>query len=448
MMAFRKGRFLYRFIWQLSQKYAFSLLVGVILGLAVAVGGWRLYPVFLLRWIAPVQRIGMIGTFTPTTLPLSIQRLISLGLTDLTASGQATSSLALSWEVTDDGKGYLFHLRDDLRWHNGKPVVAADVNYNIRNVAFSALDATSLKVTLQAPYSPLPTLLAKPIFSTGLRGFGPYRVAGIQLKGDTVVYLKLVPALDRGLTTREYRFYPTEALGVLGYKLGEVDELDEISSGRNLANWGRASVVPTVRYNRVVSLFFNLQDELTKDKSLRQALGYALPKFADERSISPISKLSWAYTDKVRRFDSDTQSAKKLLETSGAASGAVNLTITTFSQYVNVAQAIADSWSALGITTSVKVENTVPANYQVLLSAQDVPPDPDQYPFWHSTQTQTNITGYANVKIDKLLEDGRQEMMLEKRQNIYYDFQRRLVDDAPVLFLYYPTFYTVSRNKP
>ncbi|HLD24400.1 MAG TPA: hypothetical protein VJB96_00640, partial [Patescibacteria group bacterium] len=79
--------------------------------------------------------------------------------------------------------------------------------------------------------------------------------------------------------------------------------------------------------------------------------------------------------------------------------------------------------------------------------AQDVPSDPDQYPFWHSTQSQTNVTGYSNVKIDKLLEDGRSELDQEKRKLIYADFQRRLVEDAPAIFLYYAKLYSIKRGK-
>jgi peptide/nickel transport system substrate-binding protein len=80
------------------------------------------------------------------------------------------------------------------------------------------------------------------------------------------------------------------------------------------------------------------------------------------------------------------------------------------------------------------------------LSALEIPPDPDQYPFWHSTQTQTNITGFSNVKIDKLLEDARQEIDTEKRKTIYADFQRRITDEAPAVFLYYAKSYTIKRR--
>lgn len=37
--------------------------------------------------------------------------------------------LAESWEEEADGTGVTFHLRDDLRWHDGEPVTAADVAF-------------------------------------------------------------------------------------------------------------------------------------------------------------------------------------------------------------------------------------------------------------------------------------------------------------------------------
>ncbi len=36
-------------------------------------------------------------------------------------------NLARSWEVSPDGRRYTFHLRDDVRWHDGKPFTARDV---------------------------------------------------------------------------------------------------------------------------------------------------------------------------------------------------------------------------------------------------------------------------------------------------------------------------------
>ncbi|MEZ6241780.1 MAG: peptide ABC transporter substrate-binding protein [Phycisphaerales bacterium] len=41
-------------------------------------------------------------------------------------------AVAESWEVSDDGKEYTFHLRDDAKWSNGAPVTAGDFVYSWR----------------------------------------------------------------------------------------------------------------------------------------------------------------------------------------------------------------------------------------------------------------------------------------------------------------------------
>ena len=118
-----------------------------------------------------------------------MQDTLSAGLTKLAPDGSAKESLAMSWEATDSGKVYIFHLRSDLLWHDGKKVEAKDVNYNIKNVTFTPIDEKTLRVVLSESYSPFPTVVAKPIFKKGLVGFGPYKVSSIQLSGDSVQYL-------------------------------------------------------------------------------------------------------------------------------------------------------------------------------------------------------------------------------------------------------------------
>ncbi|MCS7092795.1 MAG: peptide-binding protein, partial [Patescibacteria group bacterium] len=77
----------------------------------------------------------------------------------------------------------------------------------------------------------------------------------------------------------------------------------------------------------------------------------------------------------------------------------------------------------------------------------DIPLDPDQYSLWHSMQTESNISKYANPRIDKLLEDGRVTIDIQERKKIYLDFQRFLLEDAPCVFLYHPEYYSIVRGR-
>jgi len=65
--------------------------------------------------------------------------------------------------------------------------------------------------------------------------------------------------------------------------------------------------------------------------------------------------------------------------------------------------------------------------------------DPDQYSIWHSSQQapgQFNFIGYSNPQVDRLLEQGRLELDIEKRTKIYHEFARLLQEDSPIVYLY------------
>ena len=132
-MLLRRGRFFYWLISELMRKYTKALVLGVTLGIGLAIIFSRLGQQVQL---GTVERIGVVGEFSPSNLPLTIQKQISLGLTDISQDGTATPSLANTWQATDSGRVFTFHLRDDLIWHDGKKVEAKDINYNIRRVSF------------------------------------------------------------------------------------------------------------------------------------------------------------------------------------------------------------------------------------------------------------------------------------------------------------------------
>lgn len=48
------------------------------------------------------------------------------GLMQMDADGQAVPAIAESYDLSDDGLTYTFHLRTDAKWSNGTPVTAAD----------------------------------------------------------------------------------------------------------------------------------------------------------------------------------------------------------------------------------------------------------------------------------------------------------------------------------
>jgi peptide/nickel transport system substrate-binding protein len=77
-------------------------------------------------------------------------------------------------------------------------------------------------------------------------------------------------------------------------------------------------------------------------------------------------------------------------------------------------------------------------DYDVVILGWGLGLDPDQFNIWHSSQQapgQFNFIGYNNPTIDKLLEQGRTELNPDKRQVIYHEFARVLLEDSPVVYL-------------
>ena len=434
------------FIGALVRKHHRKISVGFVAGITLVL--------LFLRWGGNVTSrlteqhtvIGLVGSYTPTELPVEIQRLLSVGLTSVDATGDVNPTLATTWTISPDGKEYTFSLRTDVKWHDGKPFTAYDVNYNLRDVEFVATNNTTLTVKLKEPFTPLPSFLSKPLFRKGLIGLGSYKISAIRLKGEYVATIKLIP-LEPDLPELEIKFYPSETMVKTAFKLGEVTMLDEITDPTPFTTWSTITIQENRKYDHYIGVFFNLNNEFiaAKKKELRQGLSYALTKSEENRIATPLSTKSWAYTNRVKQYEKDEATARELIEGIGIQPEDT-LTLSTFPAYFALAQTIAREWEVVGMKTKIKVENSVPTDYQALLVAQEIPPDPDQYPMWHSTQKETNITGYANPKIDKLLEDGRKETDPENREVMYYDFQRYLVEDAPAIFLFHPVTYTVTRK--
>ncbi len=115
------------------------------------------------------------------------------GLTRLSDAGEPQGACAEGWKVSPDGLTYTFTLREGLLWENGDPLTAQDFAFALRRLfgetpspaaadfsaivnapqilagelpasalGVSAPDSRTLVITLSAPHSALPALLARP----------------------------------------------------------------------------------------------------------------------------------------------------------------------------------------------------------------------------------------------------------------------------------------------
>jgi peptide/nickel transport system substrate-binding protein len=227
--------------------------------------------------------------------------------------------LAESWDVKDDGKTYIFHLRKDVKFHDGTDFDAEAVRWNYQRImdpaekAFvapffnivdtvEALDAHTIKFTLKHPsVTLLPVMAAE---RTGFLqmspaafkkwgredirlhpvGTGPFKLARwepnqiIVLEKNPHYFKSGLPYLDRV----ELRVMKEGVTRVTALRTGEVDFANYVPREHveRLARDPQIVVLRGTDTQRVQS-FFNLRNPLFQDSRVRRALlGYGIDRHA------------------------------------------------------------------------------------------------------------------------------------------------------------------------
>ena len=279
--------------------------------------------------------------------------------------------LAESWDISADNLSIIFHLRKNVRWHDGKPFTAHDVLYTYKVIidpktptAYSGdfllvkkaevIDDYTFKVTYGQPFAPaliswgtsvLPKHLleGKDITTSPLArspiGTGPYRFKE-WITGDRIVltsnsdYFEGRPYIDRYMV----RVIPDSATTFLELKNEGID-----MTGLTPLQYTKQTDYPKFRrdFNRFRSLSFsyvylgyNLKHAYFKDKRVRQALTYAINKTEIIDGIlfgqgvpadGPYKPDMWAYNGNVRKYEYSPEKAMALLKEAGFVKGAGGL---------------------------------------------------------------------------------------------------------------------------
>lgn len=440
----KQGRLYLRLIIAFIKRFKLVLLFATFVGMFI----FALATIVLPKFETNAERIGIIGEYSVTNLPPSISKMISTGLTSIDDSGRPIPAIASSWESSDSGKTWVFHINKNLKWQDGTEITSKDINYNFSDASIIRPNNSSIVFNLKTPLSNFPTTLSKPAYKQGLLGVGEWKVNNLSLAGTFIESLSIKN--NKG-NSKLFKFYPTVDRAKLAFELGQIDHLDNLISSDPFTNWKTVDVTKSINKNQYIAVFFNTTSDILADKEVRQALSYAIDKgsFTDSRALGPISPNSWAYNPSIKPYDFDLDHAKELINEAKISPDSKNnlkIKLTTVPDLLPLAEKIAKNWQSLGVKTTLQITSFVPDDYQAFLGIYDIPTDPDQYSIWHSTQTVGNITRYKNARIDKLLEDGRLETSEAKRKSIYFDFQKYLLEDAPAAFLYYPTYYSIQRK--
>jgi peptide/nickel transport system substrate-binding protein len=276
--------------------------------------------------------------------------------------------LAKKWEISDDGLTYTFHLRDDVKWHDGKKFTAEDVvftfkiplseEYNGQRASsfemikeVKATDDYTVKMTLKYPFAPfmqdaansyniLPKHILKdvPIAKLGEHEFntknptgtGPFKFKEWK-EGQ---YVKVVANEDyyggrSYLDSVTYKIVPDANSILAQFKAGDIDYIDvqatQLPSVQPMVDQGKVEMQTSLalQYNYIG---WNLRNPLFEDKKVRQALTHALDRKKIIEAVlngdgkvahAPGSPLSWAYNPDVPKFEYDPEKAKKMLAEAG-----------------------------------------------------------------------------------------------------------------------------------
>lgn len=401
--------------------------------------------------------------------------------------------LAESWEINEANDEITFKLRQDVKFHNGDPLTADDVVFSLTkaiespyNKAITSamseaikVDDYTVKVTFKYPYAAMlgcftctdTSILSKSAFEADPEGFarnpvgtGPYRFVE-WVPGEKVV-LEAFPEYWEGqapITNLTYLVIADATASVIALETGEVDAVfnPNYSDRQQLIDNPDITVYECAQ-NCYYALFFNNENELFKNKALRDAISYALDREslvigATEGVGSPVEA---AMVPTCAQYPADFQAnpyniekAKELLVEAGYPDGlTINMKTIDSSVYSIPSTIIQDQLRAIGITVNVELTErskwmsdvVTNSDYEMTFYAVVAPvmdADFSCYSQFHSSGAFGN-GNYANIqseKMDELLEAARMSSDDAERNDLYRQVCELVRDESYIVPLYAAT---------
>ena len=413
------------------------------------------------------------------------------GLTTFDNDIKLTPDLAESWEQSDDGLTWTFHLRHGVKFSNGREMTSADVLYSFQRIidpqlgsgrvnscggsdaTFAAPDDYTFTITTTTPNGILPITAATAAGcaivapeSAGADGqivipigTGPFTIEDVQ--GTTS--MKLVKNPDYWQTGFPYldevdiNVIPENSSRVAALLGGEADLIlnppsesyDELKNNADVV----LSETPLLQYSYMA---LNNEVDPLSNALVRQAIAYAIDRDqicqAGEFGLctvidGPTAPGSPWYFD-YAPYTHDVAKAKDLLSQAGYPDG-FSMTLMPTSTYENTvrqAQVVQQNLADVGITATINapewaqwLELEGAGNYDAYLCGWVGLTDADSYFYLQQhTGEVFNFTGYSNPEVDKLLEEGRSTSDFDTRYAIYEQANKMVVDDAPYVYFYSP----------
>lgn len=439
------------------------------------------------------------GTLNPLTessdVPQAICNNIFNKLVEFDKDFNIKPDLAKSWEIQDEGRTYVFHLAEGVKWHDGKPLTSADVKFSLETAKevgatksrlqdIEAIETPDDKTVVLRLKKPSGTLL--PILAWGCTqiipkhlyegtnisenqynlkpvGTGPFRFEDWK-RGEYVSvvantdYFKGRPYLDKIV----FKIIPDTQSALAALEAGEIQALSMYSSPpfRDLPRLQQDPRFRVITWNHYTywRLLFNLKERPFDDVRVRRAIAHAIDKAKivaacyagvpqPAPNAGPLSPaVAWAFNKNAPDYPYDPAKAEALLEEAGLKKDASGIRLRCTLDFVDYIPGDKDMWlmvrdmlRQVGIEVELKQYDPAAWNekvykqkqFQLAFAGGGTGPDPDNLRYMYHSTGSGNAGGYANAEVDRLLEEAAQLMKPEERVPLYYKVQELIAADLP-----------------
>jgi len=439
---------------------------------------------------APAQNLVLQGATEPpgldlTATPASATATVVFynvqeALVKVDRHGKLVPWLAERWN-TSDNKNYTFFLKRGVRFHNGRELKAADVKFvfdralnpetkhpavkqyevigdiivkddytitfALKSTNANFLWTMARQGSVIYPREAVETLKSEPI------GTGPYKL-NEWVRGDRIVlvkngdyHVKGLPKIDRVTL----RFIPDANAALAALKAGDVDA-SMFGLGPehipDLQKDSRFQVIVGETTNDVIMAMNNSKKPFS-DVRVRRAITHGINKpdvvkgamFGLGRVLGTnVDPLNPYFVDMSGAMPYDPAKAKKLLAEAGYPNG-FETVLKVAPQYyytVRTGEVLADQLQKIGV--KIKIEQI---EWGQWLSRVWKDADYDLTIIGHAEAW--DIANYANAKyyfrydsaeFQKLFQESEVTVDDKARRELYVKMQKKLVEDAPVVWLY------------
>jgi peptide/nickel transport system substrate-binding protein len=419
------------------------------------------------------------------TAAATVKFVLHRSLLGYDAKGNLKGELAESWNH-EGGGAWLFKLRE-ATWHDGSPVTAEDIRWNIVTAAapdspavlatqlrdivkIDVIDARTIRLTTKEPVRTLPLTFASTYLHMVKKdsitkdqpgiGAGPYVLAS----DERGVAMEVVPYkgyYDKSLPRNPgIRFvaYGDENLRVTALTAGDVDLIEFVPwSAMKQLDADKSVKMDHVDTGQFMYLVFNANEKPFDDPRVRRAVAYAIRRqeivdavfFGQGAPLEglPIPPNSPIY-DKAQDhvFAYDPKKAKALLAEAGYPNG-FKCSILSTAQYFmhrDTGLVAQQHLAEIGIDAKMvlpdwptRVAMGDRGEYQIAVcgiafSSNDPDGMSDAY---SSRLAPSNLRSFNMVVpgLDDALEAGRREFDDAKRAEIYAKVKQLAIDHAPIV---------------